>query len=83
MEKVLRVGDVLPLVGNIHRSTLRRWTNDPAVAFPRPVRLGRGTTGWLERDVTAWLEARASARDAEAVAVKVARAEAGLVETGR
>ncbi|WP_250478876.1 MULTISPECIES: AlpA family phage regulatory protein [unclassified Caballeronia] len=30
---------------------------DPS--FPKPIRLGAGTVGWLEAEVDAWLEAQA------------------------
>lgn len=29
--------------------------------FPKPIRLGLGTVGWLEFEVDAWLDSRASA----------------------
>jgi prophage regulatory protein len=30
--------------------------------FPQPIRLSPGRVGWRERDIVAWLDARAEAR---------------------
>ncbi len=35
--------------------------------FPKPVKLGPRAVGWLEEEVTEWIEACAAARDAGAV----------------
>jgi prophage regulatory protein len=32
--------------------------------FPKPIKLGERSVGWLSREVDAWIEARAAARDA-------------------
>jgi prophage regulatory protein len=32
--------------------------------FPKPIKLGDRSVGWLSRDIAAWIEARAAARDA-------------------
>ena len=47
------------------RSTLYRWI--AAGAFPRQVRLGSRSVGWLEHEVSDWLAQRALAREAEAI----------------
>lgn len=44
-------------------STLYRWTNDAAMQFPQPVRLGANSSGWLQHELDAWLAARVAARD--------------------
>lgn len=31
--------------------------------FPRPIHLGPGSVGWIESEVTAWIEARIAERD--------------------
>jgi prophage regulatory protein len=32
--------------------------------FPKPIKLGERSVGWLSREVDAWIEARAARRDA-------------------
>jgi prophage regulatory protein len=52
------------------RTGLRRSTIYAKVAtgeFPAPIRIGIRAVGWIEADVTAWLEARiAASRSAQA-----------------
>ncbi len=33
--------------------------------FPKPIRLGLGSVGWLEAEVDAWIASRAQSRSAE------------------
>ena len=60
MSKFLRVPEVLVRVG-VSRSTLYEWmrTGD----FPASIPLGERAVGWLESDITAWIERKAA--DAE------------------
>jgi prophage regulatory protein len=43
------------------RSTLYRWISNGS--FPRPIRLGSRSVGWLEHEVSDWLAQRALERD--------------------
>jgi len=62
--KVLRCQRVLNKVG-IGKSTLYDWLNpkssryDPT--FPKQIRLGASSVGWLEDEIDAWLQARVEA----------------------
>lgn len=58
--KVLRRDAVLAQLG-IGRSTLYKWVADQT--FPRPIKLGGKTVGWLTSDVDAWLNKCVQARD--------------------
>jgi prophage regulatory protein len=44
-----------------NRMTLRRWIDSQG--FPRHLRLGPNSIGWLKSEVEAWLSARAAERD--------------------
>ena len=54
--QILRLPAVLSRVG-VSRSTLYEWMR--AGKFPPSIPLGERSIGWLESDVTAWIEARA------------------------
>ena len=56
MERILRAGDVVRIVG-FSRTTL--WRRVKVGEFPAPIQLGsRHTVGWYEREVTEWLDSR-------------------------
>lgn len=63
--KVVRLKQVVELIG-IGRSTLYDWINpkspryDPT--FPKKIKLGKSSIGWLLSEITAWLDSRANAR---------------------
>ncbi|WP_323009820.1 hypothetical protein [Paracoccus sp. (in: a-proteobacteria)] len=48
---------VCEICGGVSDMTLHRWLKDAALAFPRPIYIGRRRY-WLEADVLAWLKAR-------------------------
>lgn len=48
---------VCNLCGGVSDMTLWRWLNDDALAFPRPVYIGRRRY-WREAEVIGWLESR-------------------------
>ena len=50
---ILRVNEVLAIVGVRHRATLWRWTKQGS--FPSPVRLGARGVAWRRSDIDAWL----------------------------
>ncbi|MCL6268337.1 AlpA family phage regulatory protein [Sansalvadorimonas sp. 2012CJ34-2] len=52
--QVLRMPQVQQRLGNVSRSTVYRWVRDGW--FPQPMRLGKNTVGWLDRDISRWLE---------------------------
>jgi prophage regulatory protein len=45
-------------------SRCHRWRLERAGDFPKRLRLGEVAHGWLLREVTAWIDERAAARDA-------------------
>jgi predicted DNA-binding transcriptional regulator AlpA len=53
-----RAKEVCRLLG-ISRSTLYLWVKDPAKDFPRPLKLGPGTTVWSLPDVISWVTSHA------------------------
>ena len=53
--QILRLPAVLSRVG-VSRSTLYLWVSE--CRFPASIPLGERSIGWLESDVTAWIEAR-------------------------
>jgi len=55
MSIILRMRDVVNATG-LSRSTIYHMikTNE----FPRPIRLGQRAVGWLQSDITSWLDQR-------------------------
>ena len=53
MTRILRLPDVLERIG-VSRSTLYLWVSKGR--FPAPIQLGERSIGWIESDVTAWIE---------------------------
>ncbi|WP_353428914.1 helix-turn-helix transcriptional regulator [Paracoccus denitrificans] len=45
------------LLGGISDMTLHRWLNNPALGFPRPIKINN-LRYWRVADVLAWLESR-------------------------
>ncbi len=56
--KLVGAAAVRELCGNISDMTLWRWLSDPALEFPRPVRIQRRRF-WREAELLSWLEAQA------------------------
>ncbi|ARL07628.1 helix-turn-helix transcriptional regulator [Burkholderia pseudomallei] len=55
-----RVVRLRPLTERIGLSKSEIYRQIQAGTFPRPIPLGARAVGWLERDVEAWLAARAN-----------------------
>lgn len=61
--RVLRLRDVEERTG-LKRASIYRRGN--AGTFPKPIRLGANSSGWIESEVEQWLAARVAERDAQA-----------------
>ena len=61
-DRVLRLPEVQLRVG-----MSRTWIYDRIARgeFPRPFKLGEAASGWLESEVSAWLEKRVARRERE------------------
>ncbi|KAA9019830.1 AlpA family transcriptional regulator [Sphingobium limneticum] len=57
--KLLRMPEVLDRAG-ISRPTLYRMIS--AGKFPQPVKIGERATGWINREIDAWVEGRIADR---------------------
>ncbi|WP_454888677.1 helix-turn-helix transcriptional regulator [Sphingobium indicum] len=57
--KVLRMPEVLDRAG-LSRPTLYRMIS--AGKFPQPIKIGERATGWIDREVDAWVQDRIAAR---------------------
>lgn len=55
-DKLLSLKEVLPRIGNPHRSTVWRFVR--LGIFPAPMRLGLRKLAWRESDIDAWLANR-------------------------
>lgn len=66
---LLRLPDVMRRVGLSRSELYRRIASGE---FPRPVKLGARASGWVEAEVTAWVEGRIAQRDAAASNLDVA-----------
>ena len=58
VDHILRPREVCEVIG-VSRTTLWRKSRDGE--FPRPVRLGANSIGWLATDVQKWIRSRPSA----------------------
>ena len=58
MSRMLRIKEVIKATG-LSKTTIHRRANDPTDDFPAALRLGPGAVGWLESELTEWLESRA------------------------
>jgi prophage regulatory protein len=58
MQRIVRRGEAASILG-ISDTTLWRWTRDGR--FPKPIKLGPNTVGWLHDDLEAWLASRSGA----------------------
>lgn len=63
--KVLRLKDVLHIL-SISRSTLYDWMDAESPRFdsefPRPIKLGATSIGWIEGEINTWIYSRMSKR---------------------
>ncbi len=57
MRRIIGIAEVCRATGR-SRSSVRRYLNCPAIAFPQPVRLGPRDRGWFEDEINHWIEAR-------------------------
>jgi prophage regulatory protein len=58
---ILRQRQVIERVGY---SPMHIWRLEKAGRFPRRVKLGPNSVGWVSTEIDAWIEARISERDA-------------------
>ncbi len=65
--RVLRLREVEERTG-LRRASIYRRARATPPTFPKPIRLGQNSSGWIESEVDAWLTERISARDAQAAA---------------
>ncbi|WP_338156957.1 AlpA family transcriptional regulator [Cycloclasticus pugetii] len=60
---ILRLPEVIKTTG-LGRSTIYRDIN--LGSFPKPIKLGEKSTGWLSSDISTWIESRIKERDDKA-----------------
>lgn len=60
--KVIRLKEVMNLTG-LSKSSIYRFSNNDD--FPKSVPLGARSVGWIESEVTQWLENKISSRNQE------------------
>jgi prophage regulatory protein len=63
LRRILRLSDVVDATGE-SRSTIYKRISEGE--FPRPVKLGTKSVGWVEDEIAAYNEARIAAGDASA-----------------
>lgn len=59
-ERVMRKKEVLAAVG---LSDVSVWRQERAGTFPKRLRLGGNSVGWLQSEILGWIEERAAARE--------------------
>ncbi len=63
MQRILRLPEVMARTGFSSMTLWRREHKNPPT-FPRRVRLGPNSVGWVAEEIDAWIEARIVERDA-------------------
>jgi predicted DNA-binding transcriptional regulator AlpA len=58
MRRILRVSELFEAGIVNNHMTLKRWIEDPAIAFPPGFMLGPNTRAWYEDEIEAWMAAR-------------------------
>jgi predicted DNA-binding transcriptional regulator AlpA len=58
--KLIKATTVRELCGGVSDMSLWRWLNDPALNFPKPVRI-QSKRYWRENEIAEWLEHREAA----------------------
>jgi prophage regulatory protein len=65
--RILRLKQLIDRIG-LGRSTIydRMDTQSPRydATFPKPIKLGAAAIGWIDSEITTWLEQRMSAKEA-------------------
>lgn len=59
-DRVMRKKEVLAIVG---LSDVSVWRQEQVGTFPRRIRLGGNSVGWLKSEIDGWLEQRAAERE--------------------
>lgn len=59
-DRVMRKKEVLGIVG---LSDVSVWRQEQVGTFPRRIRLGGNSVGWLKSEIDGWLEQRAAERE--------------------
>lgn len=62
--RILRIAQVVDRVGQRRATIYRKLTQDST--FPKQVKLGPKSVGWIEAEVDAWLRAQAAKRPVQA-----------------
>jgi prophage regulatory protein len=65
MHQIIRANRISAVVG-LSRRHIERLANEGS--FPKKLRIGPNSSGWLAAEVAAWIETRIAARDQAAVA---------------
>ena len=60
--RVIRKPEVCEMVGGWHPAHLMRKARDPNDDFPAPVKLGAQSVGFIESEITEWIERRMAER---------------------
>ena len=60
--RILRQRQVIERVGY---SPMHLWRLEKAGRFPRRIKLGPNSVGWVSTEIDAWIEARIAERDAK------------------
>ncbi len=62
MSKILKLNDVIERCA-LSRSSIYAYIQHNK--FPKPIRLGERAVGWMEAEISAWIEQRAAMRGGE------------------
>lgn len=60
-ERIIRKRELLHMIG-LSDATI--WRKERAGTFPKRLRLGGNSCGWLEKEIVGWLAERVAAREA-------------------
>lgn len=56
-EQILKLPEVKRITG-LSRSSIYRMASDQRANFPKPIKLGKRSSGWLKSEIDQWLQER-------------------------
>ena len=61
--RLIRLPQIIEITG-MKKASIYLWMSENR--FPKPIRIGARSVGWVESEISAWIRARIAARDEQA-----------------
>ena len=60
-QRIVKLKELAPFTGGASKATIWRWIAEGR--FPKPIKIGPNSSGWVEGEIAAWQQARIAERD--------------------